>query len=149
MIKLGSSSSSPPVGPATVASSRRLCNQGSKTDVFRAAVALLTATVTAVTLSQAGAAPHDTVVIQGLDKVTARVSTIEALVGQTFRLGTLEIIARHCEKRPPEEMPEVISNRTPSYETEEGISVSWRSRDSMETRTISSGLRPRTGEQTV
>ncbi len=52
------------------------------------------------------AAPHDTVVLQGLDKVTARVSTIEARIGETFRFGTLEIIARHCDKRPPEEPPE-------------------------------------------
>ncbi|MED5395643.1 MAG: DUF2155 domain-containing protein [Pseudomonadota bacterium] len=89
-----------------MASSRRLCNRGYKTDALRAAAALFTVTVTAMALSQAVAAPHDTVVIQGLDKVTARVTTIEAPVGQTFRLGTLEIIARHCEKRPPEEMPE-------------------------------------------
>ena len=44
--------------------------------------------------------------LQGLDKVTARVSTIEAPVGQTVRFGTLEIIARTCDKRPPEETPE-------------------------------------------
>lgn len=46
------------------------------------------------------------VILQGLDKVTARVSTIEATVGQVVRFGTLEIIARQCDKRPPEEPPE-------------------------------------------
>ena len=54
-----------------------------------------------------GAAPHRTTVLQGLDKVTARVSTIDASIGATVRFGTLEIIARHCDKRPPEETPEV------------------------------------------
>jgi len=53
-----------------------------------------------------GAAPHRTTVLQGLDKVTARVSTIDASIGATVRFGTLEIIARHCDKRPPEETPE-------------------------------------------
>jgi len=52
------------------------------------------------------AEPYDTAVLQGLDKVTARVSTVSAPVGQTIRFGTLEIIARTCDKRPPEETPE-------------------------------------------
>ena len=46
------------------------------------------------------------VILQGLDKVTARVTTIVANVGQVVKFGTLEIIARHCDKRPPEEPPE-------------------------------------------
>ncbi len=52
------------------------------------------------------AAPYPRAVLQGLDKVTARVSTIEAFVGATVRFGGLEIIVRHCDKRPPEETPE-------------------------------------------
>ncbi|MFQ5765005.1 MAG: DUF2155 domain-containing protein [Rhodospirillales bacterium] len=52
------------------------------------------------------AAPFDVAVLQGMDKVTARVSTIEAPVGEVVKFGTLEIIARHCDKRPPEETPE-------------------------------------------
>lgn len=60
-------------------------------------------------MAAATAAPQDIVVLQGLDKVTARVSTIEAPVGQTFRFGTLEIIARYCDKRPPEEPPETTA----------------------------------------
>jgi len=42
----------------------------------------------------------------GLDKVTARVTTLTAPVGETVRFGTLRITARTCEKRPPEEPPE-------------------------------------------
>ena len=45
-------------------------------------------------------------VLQGLDKVTARISTIEAPVGKPVRFGTLEITARACRKHPPEEPPE-------------------------------------------
>lgn len=42
----------------------------------------------------------------GLDKVTARVVTMEAPVGEPVRFGTLEIIARACTKHRPEESPE-------------------------------------------
>lgn len=52
------------------------------------------------------AAPYEIVVLQGMDKVTARVSTIEAPVGEVVKFGALEIIARTCDKRPPEETPE-------------------------------------------
>lgn len=48
----------------------------------------------------------DEVVMQGLDKVTARVSTFDAPVGQTVKFGSLEITPRTCRKRPPEETPE-------------------------------------------
>jgi hypothetical protein len=55
------------------------------------------------------AAPYEVAILQGMDKVTARVSTIEAPVGEVVKFGTLEIIARHCDKRPPEETPERAS----------------------------------------
>ena len=45
-------------------------------------------------------------VLQGIDKVTARVSTIKAPIGTAIHFGTLEIIVRHCDKRLPEELPE-------------------------------------------
>jgi hypothetical protein len=48
----------------------------------------------------------DVAVLQGLDKVTAHVVTIEVPVGRPVRFGTLEIIARSCKKRRPEENPE-------------------------------------------
>ena len=54
----------------------------------------------------AGAAQFDIAVLQGLDKVTARVSTFNAPIGATIKFGTLEIIVRKCDKRPPEETPE-------------------------------------------
>ncbi len=45
-------------------------------------------------------------VLQGLDKITARISTFEAPVDEIVRFGTFEIIARTCHKTPPEEPPE-------------------------------------------
>jgi hypothetical protein len=45
-------------------------------------------------------------VLQGLDKVTARISTIRAPVDVPVRFGTLLIQARTCHKTPPEEPPE-------------------------------------------
>ena len=56
--------------------------------------------------TQVAAEPYGSAVLQALDKVTARVSTFEAPVGDSVRFGTLHIIARACDKRPPEETPE-------------------------------------------
>jgi len=66
----------------------------------------VTIAVTALASLQAVADPYDTAILQGLDKVTARVSTIEARLGDTAKFGALEIIVRACDKRPPEETPE-------------------------------------------
>jgi hypothetical protein len=69
--------------------------------------------VSVAALSAAAALPAqatdlvlDTAILQGLDKVTGRVMTIEAPVGATVHFGTLEIIVRTCRQRPPEEPPE-------------------------------------------
>jgi hypothetical protein len=51
----------------------------------------------------------DTAILQGMDKVTGRVMTIEAPVGSTVHFGTLEFIVRTCRKRPPEETPEAAA----------------------------------------
>jgi hypothetical protein len=44
--------------------------------------------------------------LQGLDKVTARVSTFEAPRDEPVVFGTLEVVVRTCSKAPPEETPE-------------------------------------------
>ncbi len=79
--------------------------------IFRAGVtayfgAFAAAMLLVLSPKQAAAATMNKVVLQGLDKVTARVTTIETEIGRVVRFGTLEIIARHCDKRPPEETPE-------------------------------------------
>ena len=50
--------------------------------------------------------PEPVALLQGLDKITARVSKFEAPVGAPVRFGTLSIRVRDCEKNPPEEAPE-------------------------------------------
>ena len=47
-----------------------------------------------------------TAVIQGLDKITARVSKFDAPVGQPVKFGTLSIVVRDCEKSAPEDRTE-------------------------------------------
>jgi hypothetical protein len=44
--------------------------------------------------------------MQGLDKITARVSHFEAPVGKAVTFGTLSILVRDCQKSAPEERPE-------------------------------------------
>ncbi len=46
------------------------------------------------------------VVLRGLDKITAHVSTFTAPIDQMVQFGALQITARSCDKRPPEEVPE-------------------------------------------
>jgi hypothetical protein len=46
------------------------------------------------------------VVLQALDKITARVSRITVPVGGTVTFGSLQITAKACDKHPPEETPE-------------------------------------------
>jgi hypothetical protein len=71
---------------------------------FHLSAAGLVAVALCVPGGQARAA--DAAILQGLDKITARISTIKAPVGQPVRFGTLEITVRACDKRPPEEPPE-------------------------------------------
>lgn len=46
------------------------------------------------------------VVLQGLDKTSARVFITEARIGQVVEFGTLRIVVQHCEKGPPESRQE-------------------------------------------
>ncbi len=54
----------------------------------------------------AAAIRGETVVLGGLDKITARVSKFEATIDQPVRFGALEIVVRSCDRTPPEEPPE-------------------------------------------
>ena len=97
---------------------------------FGASFIYAVATVTMLSVSLGGAqslpaeppgAPRPlraAAVLQGLDKLTARISTFEAAPDVPMRFGNLEILVRTCNKRPPEEPPEsaaflVISERRP------------------------------------
>jgi hypothetical protein len=46
------------------------------------------------------------VVLQGLDKVTARTTEIRAVMGEVARFGTLRVTPRACLETPPTEPPE-------------------------------------------
>ncbi|MGB0683536.1 MAG: DUF2155 domain-containing protein [Magnetovibrionaceae bacterium] len=69
-------------------------------------IALLSALAAALLPASLAAEPHGVAVLQALDKVTGRVSTLKVPVGDVARFGNLEIIARTCDKRPPVEPPE-------------------------------------------
>jgi len=47
--------------------------------------------------------------LQTLDKITARIATVEVSLNQPVRFGTLEIELKHCAFRPPEEPPEAAA----------------------------------------
>ena len=44
--------------------------------------------------------------MQALDKITARISTLAAPVGEPRQFGTLEVTVQRCIFHPPEETPE-------------------------------------------
>lgn len=71
-------------------------------------LAVITGTVLGVMAGASGALAdaYDVAVLQALDKVTAQVSTIDAPIGEVVKFGTIEMVARTCDKRPPEETPE-------------------------------------------
>ena len=47
--------------------------------------------------------------LQTLDKITARIATVEVSLNQPLRFGTLEVELKHCAFRPPEEPPEAAA----------------------------------------
>ncbi len=68
--------------------------------------AAFTVFLTVLSAAPAVSDPHNVAVLQTLDKVTARVDTVDVPVGRILQFGTLMIQVRHCDKRPPEETPE-------------------------------------------
>ncbi len=76
---------------------------------FSLAAASLALPATLLLANPAAAIPMDTVLLQGLDKITARVSEIKVPVGGTVAFGALQITARACDKHPPEEAPEAAA----------------------------------------
>lgn len=83
-----------------------LAARPSGTRMFLKRFALCMAASAGLTLLAAPVAAQQIAVLQGLNKITARVSTIEAPVDQAVRFGTLDITVKRCSKRPPEETPE-------------------------------------------
>jgi hypothetical protein len=49
------------------------------------------------------------IILRALDKVTATTQDYTVEVGDSLQYGSLSIEAVHCEKRPPEELPETFA----------------------------------------
>ncbi|CAK0739354.1 DUF2155 domain-containing protein [uncultured Gammaproteobacteria bacterium] len=79
--------------------------------------------------SRAALIERKAAVLQGLDKITARISTFEVVVGGTASFGSLLITVRACREAPPIEPPEAaafleIRERIPG-EAEERLFNGW------------------------
>lgn len=53
--------------------------------------------------------PGTAIKVRALDKVTATTRDYTVQIGETLEYGSLSIDAVHCEKRPPEELPETFA----------------------------------------
>lgn len=49
------------------------------------------------------------VTLRALDKITARYKDVETKIGEPVKFGSLEILPRTCDKRPPEDFPETTA----------------------------------------
>ena len=78
-------------------------------DVTARSFGALAAVAVALLLGAPPALAQKIGVLSGLDKITARVTTIEVPVGATVAFGTLRITLNACNKRPPEETPETTA----------------------------------------
>jgi hypothetical protein len=66
----------------------------------------------------------DHAIIRGLDKTTGHAQDYSLTIGRAARIGSLEVIARACNKNAPEETPEVriyvdVYDHPPAREGEE------------------------------
>jgi hypothetical protein len=69
-------------------------------------------------------------ILQGLDKVTARISTLEASVGQTVSFGSLSITVRRCQRSRPDQKLEraaflEIDNTDPATKQKRRVFSGW------------------------
>jgi hypothetical protein len=70
------------------------------------AVVLIVLAFAATATARAENLEGSAALLQGLDKVTARISSVMAPIGKPVRFGTLEITIQRCVKHPPEDPPE-------------------------------------------
>jgi hypothetical protein len=71
-----------------------------------AALVLTLALAAGVARAEGPTLEYRAALLQGLDKVTARVSPLRAPIGVPTEFGTLQIVARACRETPPTEPPE-------------------------------------------
>ena len=75
---------------------------------MRALIAISLVSVSGAS-AQAANIPGSAIMLRALDKVTATTQDYTVKVGETLEYGSLSIDAVHCEKRPPEELPETFA----------------------------------------
>jgi len=68
--------------------------------------AVVLAAITLLLPAVTNAEARTVALLQGLDKVTARISEISVEIGVAVTFGTLEVTVQACHKKPPEEPPE-------------------------------------------
>ena len=87
-----------------------MANKNNKHLPRAAAIALALLTATPAGADGWGAeTAYPVAVLQGLDKITARISTLAVPVDREVRFGSLWITPRACHKKPPEEAPEAAA----------------------------------------
>ncbi len=59
--------------------------------------------------AQADNLTGNAVVLRTLDKVTATTKDYTVKVGSELKYGSLTVAVKHCEKKPPEEVPETYA----------------------------------------
>ncbi len=94
------------VGPGLRPESGRVAAARCSVMIAGASALLVATLVTPAPADQSDMITEPVAVLQGLDKITARVSEIDAPVGKPVKFGTLQITVRDCKKNPPEDRPE-------------------------------------------
>ena len=74
--------------------------------MIRAVLAAVVLAPALATPASAAMIPEPIAILQGLDKVAAKVSQIETRVGSSVTFGTLSILVRDCETAPPDAPPD-------------------------------------------
>lgn len=70
---------------------------------------VMTAALSCAAPAYAQRIENQTAVFATLDKVTARISKLEVPLNQTVVFGSLNVTARVCNSRPPDEQPKTTS----------------------------------------
>lgn len=76
---------------------------------MRLRVAVIVSVAVCFLAGPAFAEEYPIAVFSGLDKTTARVTAFTARVGEPARFGSLDVLVRACDKKPPEEPPQTAA----------------------------------------
>ncbi len=75
-------------------------------DVFSGIVALILSGLLGTSAAHADKVKNGTAVFSGLDKITGRIISFKAAMGETVQFGSLQVTARACFTRPATEAPQ-------------------------------------------